>query len=222
MEFYEVVLRVETDKGWSPQRVEDVLYASLRDSLTVGVAEVKRTYLALEEVDGLAQVIHSGQVDKIGVPYIEHVRAVSDALSGYGEQLQIAGLLHDAIEDGDGWTAERLLEAGVNPIAVKFVEAVTNVPGEKYSDKMERIAENREATLLKIADNAHNSREDRRQALDEATRERLDKKYSKARKILWGAVHPVDVETILGRVNPGLLPELYKLHPRLANPWTEK
>ena len=34
-------------------------------------------FLTLPEVDALAVEAHAGQVDKIGVPYIEHVRAVS-------------------------------------------------------------------------------------------------------------------------------------------------
>ncbi len=112
------------------------------------------------EVDALAAAAHVGQVDKVGVPYIEHVRAVAAGLAPFGDHLVMAGLLHDVIEDTD-WTAEQLREAGVPDRVVCAVEAVTNQQGVPYEVKVRRIALNRDATLVKIADNAHNSRPDR-------------------------------------------------------------
>ncbi|MDT0407922.1 MULTISPECIES: HD domain-containing protein [Streptomyces] len=159
------------------------------------------------EADALAALAHAGQVDKIGVPYLAHVRAVAAGLAPFGPELQMAGLLHDVVEDTE-WTAERLRAAGVPDRVVALVEAVTNVPGLAYEEKIRRIAADPLATLVKIADNAHNSRPDRSARLPTARAERLAAKYRTARSLLWPAVPAEDVATILAIVNPDLLREL--------------
>ncbi|MFJ7956883.1 HD domain-containing protein [Streptomyces sp. NPDC096319] len=160
----------------------------------------------LAEVDALADRAHAGQLDKIGVPYIAHVRAVAAGLEPFGPRLAMAGLLHDVIEDTD-WTAARLLAAGIPADVVALVEAVTNDPATAYEEKLRRITRDPGATLVKIADNAHNSRADRAAALPPAARERLAAKYRAARAVLWPAADPGDIATILRVVNPALLDE---------------
>lgn len=56
----------------------------------------------LIEVYQLACRLHTGQVDKSGRPYIEHLSRVFLRVQAAGGDLtqQIASLLHDAIEDG--------------------------------------------------------------------------------------------------------------------------
>ncbi|MFE0650940.1 HD domain-containing protein [Streptomyces sp. NPDC059534] len=171
---------------------------------------------SLAEVDELAALAHAGQVDKAGAPYVEHVRAVAAALAPLGPHLAMAGLLHDVIED-TAWTADRLRADGIPDGVVAVVEAVTNRPGTPYEEKIRRIAENPDATLVKIADNAHNSRVDRAAALPPAQRERLAAKYRAARDVLWAAADPAHVAAILTRVNPGLLPEWEERHHERAN-----
>ncbi|MEU7071258.1 HD domain-containing protein [Streptomyces narbonensis] len=161
----------------------------------------------LAEVDALAARAHAGQVDLIGVPYVEHVRAVAAGLEPFGEELAMAGLLHDVVEDTD-WTAERLRAAGIPDRVVALVEAVTNRPDLSYEAKLHLIARDPDATLVKIADNAHNSRQDRAAALPPDRRERLAAKYRGARDILWAGVDAERLATILTVVNPGLLAEL--------------
>ncbi|WP_371635090.1 HD domain-containing protein [Streptomyces zaomyceticus] len=160
----------------------------------------------LAEVDALADRAHAGQTDLIGVPYVEHVRAVAAGLAPFGPHLAMAGLLHDIVEDTE-WTAEQLRAAGIPDRVVAVVEAVTNVPGTSYEEKIRRIAEDPDATLVKIADNAHNSRSDRAAALPPGKRERLAAKYRAARRVLWAAADPADIATILRVVNPELLEE---------------
>lgn len=162
----------------------------------------------LSAVDALAAEAHAGQVDKIGVPYIEHVRAVAAGLAPFGDELVMAGLLHDIIEDTD-WTAEQLRQEGVPDRVVTLVEAVTNQRGVPYEEKLARITgQGRDAVLLKIADNAHNSRPDRAAQLPEEKRVRLAAKYRTARDILWPAATAHDIEAIVTIVNPALLDEL--------------
>ncbi|MFD8208733.1 HD domain-containing protein [Streptomyces sp. NPDC059695] len=160
----------------------------------------------LAEVDALADHAHAGQFDKTGAPYVAHVRAVAAGLEPFGPDLAMAGLLHDVIEDTD-WTAERLRAAGIPARVVALVEAVTNDQDTTYEEKLRRITENPGATLVKIADNAHNSRADRAAALPPAQRDRLAAKYRAARDVLWPAADPGDIATILRVVNPGLLEE---------------
>lgn len=161
----------------------------------------------VEEVDAFAAAAHAGQVDKIGVPYIEHVRAVAAGLAPFGDDLVMAGLLHDVIEDTDV-TAAQLLAMGVSLRVVGIVKDVTNQPGVPYEEKIHRIIHSSDATLVKIADNAHNSRPDRAAQLPEEKRARLAAKYRAARDILWAAADDRDIETIVTIVNPSLLDEL--------------
>ncbi|GHA90534.1 HD domain-containing protein [Streptomyces termitum] len=163
--------------------------------------------LTLAEVDELAARAHAGQTDKNGVPYVEHVRAVAAGLTAFGEAAVMAGLLHDVVED-TAWTAGALRAAGVPAGVVRVVEAVTNDPGVPYEEKVRRIAGDPEAVLVKITDNAHNSRRDRAAGLAPESRERLAAKYRAARRVLWAAADPADVAAILRAVAPELLAEL--------------
>lgn len=51
----------------------------------------------LSVAEYIAETAHSGQVDKAGVDYIEHPRAVASMVSGVNEK--ICALLHDVMED---------------------------------------------------------------------------------------------------------------------------
>jgi (p)ppGpp synthase/HD superfamily hydrolase len=162
--------------------------------------------LTVTEVDAIAARAHAGQLDRIGVPYIDHVRAVARGLAPFGPVLEQAGLLHDIIEDTD-WTAGRLLGAGVSAEVVGIVEAVTNRSGVPYEEMIRRVAAFPAACLVKIADNAHNSLPERAARLPEEKRTRLAAKYAAARAVLWTAAPREDVGTILRAVNPALLAE---------------
>ncbi|MFI1312874.1 HD domain-containing protein [Streptomyces albidoflavus] len=172
---------------------------------------------SVREVDLLAERAHAGQVDKIGRPYIEHVRAVAAGLAPLGDELVMAGLLHDVVEDTD-WTAAKLLAAGVPTRVVEIVEAVTNQAGMAYEEKIQRITADPEATLVKISDNAHNSHPGRAAQLPTDKRERLAAKYRAARAALWPAAGRADIESIVRIVNPSLLAELDGHRPTTLAP----
>jgi (p)ppGpp synthase/HD superfamily hydrolase len=163
--------------------------------------------ISVEEVEWLAREAHEGQVDKIGVPYFDHVRAVADGLAPFGAEMEMAGLLHDIVEDTP-WTLDELRTAGIPESVLEVVDAVTNRPGEDYQGRLERISWHWRACRVKISDNAHNSRADRAAFLEAKQRERLSRKYQKARQTLWAGASPGDVRTILTIVNPDLLEEL--------------
>lgn len=163
--------------------------------------------LTLADVDRIAAEAHAGQVDKIGVPYVEHVRAVAAGLAPFGVGLQMAGLLHDSVEDTD-LTFGDLAELGVPWSVVDIVQRVTKRPGVPYEDMIGAIVGDYAACLVKLADNAHNSLPERAAQLPEEKRERLARKYADARRRLWQAVPFEDVQAIVERVNASLLPEL--------------
>lgn len=168
-----------------------------------GTVRVSTVFL----VDQFAEFAHAGQFDKIGVPYIEHPRAVAAGLTPFGEHLVMAGLLHDVLEDTP-WTAARLRDLGVPDRVIAAVEAVTNKPGTPYLDKIAKITQNPDAILVKIADNAHNSHPGRAAQLTKKQRIRLGKKYRAARKLLWAFADTEDIRKIVEIVNPALLEEL--------------
>ncbi|MFI7388026.1 HD domain-containing protein [Streptomyces sp. NPDC049813] len=185
----------------------------MRNSAEEVSSEDHGAVISVAEVDALAAAAHAGQVDKIGVPYIEHVRAVAAGLVPFGDELVMAGLLHDVLEDTD-MSADDLLQRGVPARVVEIVEAVTNQADMAYEEKIRRITADPQATLLKIADNAHNSHPDRAAQLPADKRERLAAKYRAARAELWPAAGQADIEAVVSLVNPSLLSELDGLGPR--------
>ena len=109
-------------------------------------------YIKLAEA--IATSAHKGQLDKGGHPYIEHPRAVSKLVSSDDEK--VVAWLHDVIEDTD-ITLEDLKLFGFSSSILEAVDAITRRPGEERSDYLMRVADNRLATAVKIADLTHNS-----------------------------------------------------------------
>lgn len=152
----------------------------------------------------LAVSAHYGQTDKLGKPYIHHVLAVAEGVVGFGEEATIVALLHDVVEDTDV-TLEYLAEAGVKASAVEAIRLLTKQPGVPLEVYLKGITQNHTAVLVKIADNAHNTRPDRVAAItDPKTRERLAKKYTLGREILWSVAFKQEIRQIIRVVNPTL------------------
>ena len=137
----------------------------------------------LEQASLLAARAHAGQVDRAGRPYVEHVFAVRDLLSAHGTRAQMAGVLHDVLEDTT-LTADDLRAHGCPEEVVRAVESVTRRPGEHYEDMVRRAAADPLGRLVKLADTAHNRDEGRLSALPVEQAARLRAKYARAREIL--------------------------------------
>jgi (p)ppGpp synthase/HD superfamily hydrolase len=121
-----------------------------------------------EAAFALAASAHSDQVRKVGgEPYIVHLAHVSVMLlrSGFSEDVVVAGLLHDAVEDRNVPLAE--IEAGFGAAVAEMVSAVTE---RKYEDGVPRSWEDRKrealdqlrrasegAVAVKAADTLHNT-----------------------------------------------------------------
>jgi hypothetical protein len=134
----------------------------------------------------IAQVVHHGQTDKAGEPYIGHVVRVMGRLDD--DEQRIVAALHDVLEDGPrrGWpiTPDHLRAAGVPPDALTAVVTITHPRGEPDERYWARVAQNPLARAVKLADIADNSDPDRLARLKPSVRDRLSEKYTKARAAL--------------------------------------
>ncbi|MEO5316846.1 phosphohydrolase [Pseudarthrobacter sp. CC12] len=164
----------------------------------------------VETAKVLAEVAHNRQKDKLKRPYREHVLAVGDALADFDDEIRIAGYLHDIAEDTP-ITRQALLDMGVPERSVEIIERVTNrlhSNPDDYQAGMLEIAQDHDAALVKIADNAHNSLPERVQALAAKWPDKPPvTKYRDARPVLYAAVEVEEVRKILARANPWLLEE---------------
>lgn len=77
----------------------------------------------------LAATAHYGQFDKGGQPYILHCLKVMHYLKDYPVEVQIAGVLHDIVEDTDV-TLSFLLEGGINDLSLEIIDRMTKKEGQ--------------------------------------------------------------------------------------------
>ena len=114
--------------------------------------------------------------DKAGFPYINHLIRVSVKLDT--EELRIAGLLHDVLED-TSITKDDLRELGFSNRVISIIEGVTNKVGENYNDKIKRIIDNGDIDVIKLkySDMSDNADKKRLAKLSIITRNRLINKY---------------------------------------------
>lgn len=117
----------------------------------------------------LAARAHRSQLRKgTDIPYVAHPMAVALILAqhGFGEDLLIAGLLHDVVEDTD--TPLAAIDEAFGPTVARLVDAVSEtktaggaeLPWEQR--KAEKLAHLRaggpDVAALKAADTLHNAR----------------------------------------------------------------
>lgn len=129
----------------------------------------------------IARRAHDGQLDKAGKPYIGHPIRVMNRVGGEYEQM--AGVLHDVIEDTPV-TADDLLAEGCPPRVVSAVVALSKSDGEPMADYLARVAVDPIAVVVKRADIADNCSPPRFDVLDPATQDRLRIKYAEALRLL--------------------------------------
>ena len=74
----------------------------------------------LERAIRIAVEAHAGQIDKANEPYILHpLRVMFDV---EGEVARMVAVLHDVVEDNEGWTFERLREEGFSPAIIEALD----------------------------------------------------------------------------------------------------
>ncbi len=109
----------------------------------------------------IAKKVHSNQTDKKGYPYMAHILDVASRVSSLGENFEIVGLLHDAIEDAktDDFKTDIVNEIK-KEFSIEILEAIVSMSkkeGEDYfQDYLPRLKKNKIAVQVKIADSSHN------------------------------------------------------------------
>ena len=162
----------------------------------------------IEDARVIARRAHEGQNDLAGHPYIEHVEAVAAGLVDFDLDVQIAGMLHDVVEDSP-ITIDDLRREGVSERSLAAIGLVSKNlhPELSYSAGIALICQSADARFVKIADNAHNSLPERIADLTAKTGKPPNPRYAEARKLLYAATEQRDVERILRRTNTSLLEE---------------
>lgn len=131
--------------------------------------------ILLDKAFKLASRAHTGQVDKAGKPYIEHILYVVEHVKSKKEK--ILAYLHDIIEDTDIEISFIREEFG-DEIAEALL-AISHFRQEDYFDYIKRVKKNSLAKAVKIVDLLHNIRLDRLENINKSDIERV-KKYKRA------------------------------------------
>ena len=150
----------------------------------------------LEKAIKIAVEAHTGQLDKGGNPYILHPLRVMLSLNS--EEERIVGVLHDVVEDCEGWTWERLKDQGCSDEIIEALKSVSKTleeekqfkemddPHEKmehYLQFIQRAKTNKIGRNVKVADIRDNLDISRINDLTESDINRLNR-YKKALSIL--------------------------------------
>jgi (p)ppGpp synthase/HD superfamily hydrolase len=109
----------------------------------------------------IASRVHEDQVDKKRYPYMAHILDVASRVSHLGENHEIVGLLHDAIEDAEPENFKREIVSAIkkefSEETLEAIVAMSKKEGEDYfQDYLPRLKKNKIAVAVKIADSSHN------------------------------------------------------------------
>ena len=149
----------------------------------------------LEKAIKIAVEAHTGQIDKGGNPYILHPLRVMLSLNS--EEERIVGVLHDVVEDCEGWTWERLKDQGYSDEIIAALKSVSKTPEEEaeyralpedkkldhYLEFIQRAKANKIGQNVKAADIRDNLDISRIDDINESDINRLNR-YKKALSIL--------------------------------------
>jgi (p)ppGpp synthase/HD superfamily hydrolase len=103
----------------------------------------------LQRAIEIAVEAHKNQLQKNGLPYVLHPFQLM--LSVQSNTAKIVAVLHDVVEDSD-WTLENLKQEGFSQEVLAAIECLTHRQDESYTDYIDRIAANKLATVVKLAD----------------------------------------------------------------------
>lgn len=138
----------------------------------------------IELAEFVATKAHYGQVDKAGVDYINHPKAVS--LLVEGEKEKICAYLHDVLEDTN--FSEDSLRTLFGDEIVDTLLLLTHRDGESYEEYIEKISKSELATKVKIADLTHNSDLSRLKDVTEKDLKRYEKYQSAIKRLQKGKI----------------------------------
>jgi hypothetical protein len=132
-----------------------------------------------------AVAAHSGQLDKVGLPYILHPLYVM--LQMRTEPERVVAVLHDVLEDCPQVSLSDITDRiDMTEEEIGALIALTHIKNEPYVDYLKRVlAAGKIAVNVKWEDVRHNSSFERLSGLPLETIGRLEKKYKIATEMLW-------------------------------------
>jgi len=143
--------------------------------------------LNLQRAIEIAAEAHREQTDKAGAPYLLHPLRVMMSLETDDER--IVGVLHDVVEDGPGWTFERLEKEGFSPTVLDALRLVTKRPEDEgdsevvYVAFVRRAKGNKIARRVKTADILDNLNASRLSVLTEKDTRRMNRYLAALREL---------------------------------------
>lgn len=152
----------------------------------------------IEYTVALIKQLHAGQTDQTGKPYANHPQRVAQNVRRLfpdcSDDVVMASLLHDVIEDC-GVSEDDLKQKNYSPACIKIVSLVTKNPEDKrnYDEVIDDLvaSRNREAMMVKIADNMdnlHPRRVEELYRIDPEKAQRLGERYRRSIEKLAGAL----------------------------------
>ena len=160
----------------------------------------------VKRAEEIALKVHGNQLDKIDMPYMDHVSAVRlrTILMGGGRLEHLVAILHDTIEDAKPKKFRKRIRNEIKetfgPYVYDAVIAISKKPNENYfKTYLPRVIENPVALFVKFADVMVNSKRNFHSMFSIRDKpgkkvlrkelERLRKKYRKATEILSDGYH---------------------------------
>lgn len=153
----------------------------------------------LDKAIQLATKYHSGQIDKMGMPYILHpltvMLNVDNGIGRIANIKRIVAVLHDVVEDCDVQLSSLMTELMeecpelLHEDYTRVHNALAVITHEKstpYMQYIRTLRDNEIARCVKIADMEHNMSPERMDKLPFEEQDRLQKKYKKAYTYLTG------------------------------------
>ncbi|MEU4534387.1 hypothetical protein AB0G15_05935 [Streptosporangium sp. NPDC023825] len=93
---------------------------------------------------------HEGQLDNFGVPYIDSLMRVREALYEHGDMAQVAGVLSGILRITDTSVAD-LEKLGVPTVVIDAIVSVTPKPSEEYFTYIRRAFAHSMGRLVMLA-----------------------------------------------------------------------
>ena len=153
----------------------------------------------------IATDVHSGEKDKLGLPYILHpIHVMNSPLLDTSEE-KSAAVLHDVLESKPE-SISKLKAVKIPSEVLDALFLLTRDNNDTYDQYIKKIVDSRNtiAIKVKLADLEHNTSYKRLSHLDKPTVDRLVRKYSKAKSVLI----PLLME--LEPSSQGLLKDIFK------------
>lgn len=133
----------------------------------------------LAKAIAIAATYFDDTVDRGGQPYILHCLRVMNSVKHLGEDYMCAAVLHDIVEDTEITISDLSTIHKFNNDICMAIYCLTHLNKDSYDDYIKKIATNKMATLIKLADLKDNSDITRLKGLRKKDFDRLEK-YHKA------------------------------------------